>query len=325
MKIGDIEIQGHVVLGPMAGITNLAYREFMKPFGVGLSYSEMISDCGISYQNEKTYTYLATSSIDRPVGLQLFGFSIEHTLKAISIIEKKADYDILDINLGCPVPKVTKTGAGSSWLRHPKELFEYMKAVCKASSKPVTAKIRLGWDQDSINVFEIVDLLQKAGVKAISIHCRTKAQGYSGQADYEAIRGLKEKMTVPLIISGDIFSLEKAIEAVQITKADAVMVARGGEGNPFLITQINHWFETGEKLPSPTLDQQIDYAEQYAKKLIELKGEATAIKELKGIVPHFLSGFPGYKKVRNEIAIYTNSSKQLFALLEGIKSRGGCR
>jgi nifR3 family TIM-barrel protein len=324
MKIGDIEIKGHVVLGPMAGVTTLAYREFMKPFGVGLSYSEMISDCGIDYGNAKTMDYLKTSKEDRPIGLQLFGFSAENTVKAIAYLEDHADYDILDINLGCPVYKVVKTGAGSAWLKHPDDLFSYMKAVCTASHKPVTAKIRLGWDETSINVLTIAPMLEQAGVKAITVHCRTSKQGYTGTADYAAIKDLKNKLTVPLIVSGDIFTPEDAKKAVEVTKADAVMVARGGLGNPFLVTQINQILDTGKYDPHPDVITQVNYAEDFAKRLIALKGSYIGVRECRGLIPHFFSGFPGYKKIRAEIAMNIQTESDLLALLEGIKKRQGC-
>lgn len=324
LQVKNIELSARVVLGPMAGITTLAYREFMKPFGVGLSFSEMISDCGIDYNNQRTYEYLATSNKDHPVGLQLFGFKKENTVNAISIIERKADYDILDINLGCPVTKVVKTGAGSAWLKDLDRLKEYMQAVCAASSKPVSAKIRLGWDEENINVFQVSKLLEEAGVSFLTVHCRTRSQGYSGEADYDAIAGLKETLSIPLCVSGDIFSLDKAKEALAKTKADCVMVARGAVGNPFLITQIAHYLETGESLPDPSVVQQAEWAKEFANMLIDLKGEFTAIKELRGIIPKFFSGFPGYKKVRNEIAMNTYSKERLFAVLEGIQKRERC-
>lgn len=315
MKIGDVEIKGKVVLGPMAGITSLPYREFMKGFGVALSYSEMISDCGLIYGNEKTEEYVATSSSDRPVGLQLFGHSAEHAVKGIAILEKIASYDILDINLGCPVHKVVKTGAGSAWLKNPPALYDYMKAICEASHKPVTAKIRLGWDDNSINVFEVAPMLEKAGVKAITVHCRTSTQMYSGKADYHKIAGLKEKLSVPLIISGDIFSVDDVKCALEVSEADMVMVARGAVGHPFLVKQIDTYLTTGEILPDPALKQQVEYALTFAKMLVEDKGEDVAIRQLKGIIPHFLSGFPGYKKVRLAITQEISSLKQLEALL----------
>ena len=320
MNIGGIEIKGKVVLAPMAGVTSLAYREFMKPFGVGLSYSEMISDCGIAFGNRRTYEYLETSEIDHPVGLQIFGYSADIAEKAIAIIEKEATYDILDVNLGCPVYKVTKTGSGSSWLRKEEELEEYIRRIVVASHKPVTAKIRLGWDDDSINVFSVAERLQRAGVAAIGIHCRTKAQGYAGKANYEAIRGLKSKISVPLIVSGDIFNAQDAKAAVEITGADMVMVARGGLGHPYLVTQINALLEEGVELPDPSLEQQVEYAKRFSEMLIALRGETVAIKELRGLIPHFFAGFPGYKATRNQIATRTNSKKDLFLTLNGILS-----
>ena len=319
MKIGNLEIDGRVILGPMAGVTSLAYREFMKPFGVALSFSEMISDCGIAYENQRTYDYLKTSELDHPVGLQLFGFNAKNTLKAIEIIEREAIYDVLDINLGCPVHKVTKTGAGSAWLRDVPKLEDYMTAVCQASSKPVSAKIRLGWDAHSINVFEVSKALERAGVKLIAVHCRTKEQGYSGKADYEAIRGLRSQLSIPLVVSGDIFTLEDAIESVNITDADAVMVARGGIGNPRLVQQIDHYFRTGEKLPDATVAEQLQYARTYANQLIALKGEAMAIRELKGILPHFFSGFPGYKRIRLSFTTSMNSVQEMEAIFRGVE------
>ncbi|MDY5441293.1 MAG: tRNA dihydrouridine synthase DusB [Candidatus Enteromonas sp.] len=324
LSIGNIVLPSRVVLGPMAGITTLAYREFMKPFGVGLSFSEMISDCGIDYENRRTYEYLATSDIDRPVGLQIFGFSEENSVKAVQIIQKQADYDFLDINLGCPVTKVVKTGAGSAWLKNPEALEEYVRAIVEVSEKPVTAKIRLGWDEDSINVEEVSHRLENAGVSLLSIHCRTRSQGYSGKANYEAIAGLKETLKIPLCVSGDIFSLKDAKRALEVTHADAIMVARGAVGNPYLVTQIKHYMETGEELPNPDVVQQAKWALEYSQKLIDLKGEFVAVRELRGIIPHFFSGAPGYKKVRNEIAMNTYSKEQLFRVLNGIILRGNC-
>jgi len=319
MKIGDLEIDGKVILGPMAGITSLAYREFMKPFGVALSFSEMISDCGIAYENQRTYDYLKTSEIDHPVGLQLFGFDIKNTAKAIEIIQNSAVYDILDLNFGCPVHKVTKTGAGSSWLRDVAALKEYASAICAVSTKPVSAKIRLGWDSRSINVFEVSHALEEAGVKLITVHCRTKEQGYSGQADYSAIKGLREELSIPLVVSGDIFTLEDAIKSVNETNADGVMVARGGVGNPHLVKQIGHYFRTGERLPDATVAEQLSYARQYASLLIAIKGEAIAIRELKGILPHFFSGFPGYKRIRLSFTTNMNSVADMEAIFHGVE------
>lgn len=320
MKVGNIELSGVVFLAPMAGVTNLAYREFMKPFGVALAYSEMISDCGLIYGNKETYKYLDTSAYERPVALQIFGGTKETLLKALEIIEsRKDDYDFIDVNLGCPVPKVTKTGAGSAWLKREDELFDMMSSLVKASKKPVTAKIRIGWDEQSINVERIATILQDAGVSLIAIHPRTRNQLYSGVANYERIKDIKKLLHIPLVISGDIFTLESAIEAQKLTNADGIMIARGAMGNPYLITQIDHYFKTGEILPRISLNQQLEYLKEYANKLIDLKGEDVAIRELRGIAPHFLKGYPNLKKHRVKLTTEMTSLNDLLNIIDDIK------
>lgn len=321
MKIGSIEISTPVVLGPMAGVTTLAYRDFMKPFGVGLSFSEMISDCGIFYGNAETYTYLATSKKDRPVGLQLFGSNPEISAKAISILENKADYDLLDINLGCPVYKVTKTGAGSAWLKHPQELYAYMRSVVAASHKPVSAKIRLGWDEKSINFAEVSDLLVKAGISFLTIHARTSKQMYMGEANFAPLKDFGKNLPIPLCVSGDIFTPEKAIEVMKTTGASFVMVARGGLGNPRLISNINHLYLGEAKEADPTVNEEVEWARDFAARLVEQKGEKVALMQLRGLIPHFFSGFPGYKKIRAEIAMNIKTFDDLTRILDGIEKR----
>lgn len=316
-KIGNIEIKSHVVLGPMAGVTFLAYRDFMKSFGVGLSVTEMVSDCGLIYENKTTLDYIKTSDDDHPCAIQLFGSSAETLCKAIDIVlEHNSNFEMFDINLGCPVPKVTKTGAGSALLKDPKKLEEIMTAVVKHSTKPVTAKIRLGWNQDSINVFENVKALEKAGVAAIAIHARTTKQGYSGKAQYEIIKNLGSQMKVPLIISGDIFTLEDAINALEITKATAVMVARGGVGNPYLITQINHYLETGEKLDNVSLETNLNNLVKLTDMAIKEKGEYRAMMIMRGIAPKFLNSYPDMKTVKSELAQQLTTRESLMKIIE---------
>lgn len=320
-KIGDLEICSRVVLGPMAGITSLSYREFCKPFGVGLSYTEMVSDCGLSYGNIKTIDYIKTSKIDHPVGIQLFGSNIDITLDAIKIIEESGTpYDVLDINLGCPVGKVTRSGAGSAWLKNPNQLFTYMSKICESSQKPVTAKIRLGWDENNINVYEIVQLLEKAGVKAITIHARTTSQMYTGKARFEIIKDIGKTMRVPLIVSGDIFSLSDAMNAIDITGATAVMVARGGVGNPTLILQINEYLSNNRIISNSSLIEQCEYLEKYSKMIINEKGEYQAIKILRGIAPKFFLNYPNTKAFRVKLAQMINSKEDLFNIIKEIKS-----
>lgn len=316
-KIKDIEVNGNVVLAPMAGITNIAYREFMKPFGVAVSYTEMVSDCGLIYKNQETYRYLETSDLEHPVGIQLFGGSKETLLSAIEILENtKVSYDFIDINLGCPVPKVTKQNAGSAWLKDEDALFDMMQALVKKSKKPITAKIRLGWDDEHINFKNVVKLLELAGVSMIAIHSRTKKAMYTGVAHHELLKGLKETMSVPLVISGDVFSLEDAIEIQKMTHADAIMVARGGLGNPFLIRQIDHYYRTGEKLPPPSLKENLQYLERHYLYLKKLKGEKVAICELRGIAPHYLKGYPYMKGFRYLLSAKMETEEDFYQILK---------
>ena len=321
MDIKGIKTDGRVILGPMAGITTLAYREFMKPFGVALSVSEMISDCGINYKNPRTMSYLATSQKDRPVALQLFGFSKENTKNAIAILEANADFDMLDINLGCPVHKVTKTGAGSAWLKEPEKLYDYMREIVRTSHHPVSAKIRIGWDSSSINVREISSVLEKAGVSLLTVHARTAVQGYSGSPNWEAISNLGDSLSIPLCVSGDIFTPEAAMKALNIAKASYVMVARGGVGNPELITNINRVLNGEEPLEPPSPKKQAEYAKEFALKLKEEKGDYIASLDLRGILPSFFKGFKGFKKIRTEIALHTKTFDDEMRVIDGVISR----
>ncbi len=319
-RIGNVEIKGKVVLAPMAGITSLAYRDFMKPFGVSLSVTEMVSDCGLIYENAKTLDYIKTSESERPVAIQLFGNDAETIIKAMKICEEKnKNFDIFDINLGCPVPKVTKAGSGSALLKNPAKLKDMFIKICKATTKPVTAKIRLGWSNDSINFMENIKALEEAGVAAIGIHARTTAQLYSGKPQYELLKDLREKMSVPLMVSGDIYTLDDAINALEITKADAVMVARGGVGNPQLVRQIDQYFKNGERLPNSSLEENLKYLVEFTDMLIAEKGEYRAMSILRGIAPKFLDGFPNMKKYKNLLAQSLSTRASLDRILSEIR------
>ncbi len=321
-KIKELEIPGKVVLGPMAGITNVAYRRLMKPFGVSLCYTEMVSDCGLIYHNEETFRYLVTEEEERPVGIQLFGGTKETLLKGLMVLkETKAKYDFIDVNLGCPVHKVTKTGAGSAWLKRPQELYEMMKEFVSQASCPVTAKIRIGWDFDSINYRKVIQLLEQAGVAMIAIHTRTRAELYGGKAHHDWLKNIRQEMHVPLVISGDIFTLEDAIAAQRITGADGIMVARGSLGNPYLITQIERYFATGEKLPKVSLIENLSYLKRHYLLLKELKGEKVAIQEMRGIAPHYLKGYADTKAFRMQLATQIKDESDFFSLLSKIEKK----
>ena len=324
-QIGDIKFKSKVVLAPMAGYTSLGYREFYKPFGVGYSVTEMISDSGIVFHNQNTIDYLKTSKLDRPVAIQLFGSNIDTTLKAIDIInnELKIEYDFLDLNFGCPVSKVVNSHAGSYHLKDLDKLYDYVSKIVEHSKKPVTAKIRLGYDNNHINVIDTVDVLTKAGVKAIAIHARTKQEMYSGLPHYEYLKDLGLKMKIPLIISGNIFTLDDAIKAMDITKANAVMVARGGLGNPFLVKQIDTYFSKKIKLDSVDPLMNIKYCLSLADKLIEEKGEDKAMMIYRSIAPHFIKNIPGAKKYRMALSQNLLTRKDLEYVLNDISKEIG--
>ena len=320
--IGGIPIEGVVLLGPMAGVTSLSYREFMKPFGVALSFSEMVSDCAIVYGNKKTEGYFKTSLLDRPVALQLFGSDPEISAKAVGILESKAEYDLLDLNFGCPVHKVTKTGAGSSFLKDTARLYAYARAVVSSSHKPVTAKIRLGYDLEHVNFRENAAALVAAGVALLTIHSRATSELYSGKAHHDWLKGFGEELSIPLCISGDIFAPEDAIAAMKVTGASYVMVARGGLGNPQLVSNINLLVAGKETLPAPSLHEEVGFARDFMYRLIKEKGERVAVKELRGLLPHFFRGFRGYKKIRNDIATLCYTASDLEKVLARVEASG---
>ena len=311
LKIGNIELESNIILAPMAGITNLAYRRLLKPFGCGLVVSEMISDFALIYSNKETFEMIKDDKEEHPLAIQLFGGSASSLKEGARILCNRANFDILDINLGCPVPKVVKENAGSSWLKkgREEELFETIKGVVEVSSKPVTCKIRLGWDEDSINVVEICKILEKAGVAAIAVHGRTRSQFYAGNADYEWIRKAKEAISIPLIANGDIRSIDDAIKVIETTKCDGIMIGRGALGNPFLITQIDHYLKTGERLLDQTLEERILNMKKHYTYLKELKGEHRASSEMRGLASHYISSFPNSKKYRYKLTQIKNEEE----------------
>lgn len=296
----------------MAGITSFGYRQFMKSFGVDVSITEMISDCGLIYDNEQTLAYLKSAKSERPLGIQLFGSTIENLEKAAQIIMEKAEnYDFIDLNLGCPVPKVTKNGAGSALLKNPKKIGEIVRRLVDIANVPITAKIRLGWDDEHINFLEVISELETAGISMVAIHARTTKQLYSGKPKWNLLEGLGQKMKVPLVVSGDIYSLEDAIKAIESTGAKGVMVARGGIGNPRLIAQIHEYYSSGKKLPDAIYIEQANYALELAREMIKDKGEETAMRIYRSIGPRFFVGFPNSKNMRAAIATSVSTYRDL--------------
>lgn len=301
-NLKNIVVKGSVVLAPMAGITSFGYRKYLNSFGVGLCYTEMVSDMGLIYGNKETFTYIDFPKTDIPTGVQLFGENPENLAKALLICEKfNPNIDFYDINMGCPVPKVTKTGAGSALLKDPKKCGDIIRALKAVSDKPITAKIRIGVDKSHINFMEVIEELEKAGVDLIAIHPRTAKEMYGGEPHYDLVKDLRSKMSVPLVISGNIFTVEDAKKALEITGADAVMVARGAIGNPLLITNINNALTDKDYVES-SLEKQIDYCKQLAISIIEEKGEDVAMRIYRGISTHFFASYPDSKKVKNRLS-----------------------
>ena len=314
-KIRDIVIPNQLVLAPMAGNTNEAFRIICKEMGCGLVMAEMVSDKAIGFKNVKTIKMTKVNPIEHPISMQIFGADIESLVNAAKFIDLKSDADIIDINMGCPVNKVAKkSGAGASLLQDPNKVYEIVKSVVEAVSKPVTVKIRLGWDSDHINCVEIAKLCEKAGASAITLHARTRAQMYSGKADWEWIKKVKEAVSIPVVGNGDIVDIESAKKMLEYTGCDAIAIARGALGNPFLFREIKAALD-GNDIPSrPTHEELYDTIVKHYNLLLELKGEHLAMLEMRSHVAWYLKGMPGSSKIKDECNHHTNFDEVLAIL-----------
>lgn len=314
-KIGDVEIKNRIVLAPMAGISNSAYRRIIKEMGAGLIYAEMVSDKAIVYGNQKTFDLLKMREEERPIAQQIFGSDEKSFVEAAKTIVQTMRPDILDINMGCPVPKVAvRAQAGSALLKNPEKIYDIVKSVCEAVDIPVTVKIRSGWDEKSINAVEVAKLCEKAGAKAIAIHGRTRAQGYSGKADWNVIKAVKDAVTIPVIGNGDVTSPEDFKRMLDETGCDAVMIGRGVLGNPWLIKEINEYMETGEVKTRPTNREKIDMVKKHYELLLEDKPEGLALLEIRSHAIWYLKGMPGSAEIKNKICA-SKSSEEIFSIL----------
>lgn len=318
-KIGNYEIKGKIVLGPMAGFTSEGYRKYLNSFGVDVCVTEMVSDMGLIHGNQETKNYVTYNKDKALTGVQLFGHDPECLAKAaLKALEINKDIEFFDVNMGCPVPKVVKTGAGSALLDNPDIIKDIIVKIKETTGLPVTAKIRLGYN--SVNVFDTIKVLEDAGVDAIAIHARTRKEYYYGSPNFEILRDVRKQMKVPLIISGNIYTIDDALTALEITGADAVMVARGGIGNPFLITQLKTYFETGERLENPSFEEQEQYCLKLAKSMIEEKGEKKAMAIYRSIAPKFFLGYPNAKALRTKLATSLFTYQTLLDILQEYKS-----
>ena len=298
VKIGAFTFDDPVFLAPMAGVTDTAYRVIAHDMGCPLAFAEMVSSQGIHYRNEHTMKMLRTEAGERPIAMQIFAKSAAMAAEAAAYIEELGTADILDFNMGCPAPKVVKNGEGSALMREPKKAEEILTAVRRATKLPFTVKMRLGWDDTSRNAVEIARMAEAVGVDAVAVHGRTREQFYSGNADYAAIAEVKRAVNIPVIVSGDIRRPADLARALDITGADAVMIGRGAQGNPWIFPQLIHWLRTGDELPPPTLTERAQVILRHLGLLVGYKGEYIGIREMRKHAAWYTRGLKGSAELR---------------------------
>lgn len=316
-KIGNIEIKNNVVLAPMAGICNSAERRIAKEMGAGLVYAEMVNDKAIVYENAKTIDMLYMTDRERPISQQIFGSDVSSFVKSAKIVYEKMKPDIIDINMGCPVPKVAVSAqAGAALLKDPSKIYEIVSSVAKAVPVPITVKIRSGWDKSSINAKEVAKICESAGASAICIHPRTRSQKYEGISDWNIIKEVKESVSIPVIGNGDIKTVYDAKRMIDETKCDAVMIGRALLGNPWLIRDIVSYLKDGT-LPKPvSKDEKIDMCIKHMNYLLEFKPEKVAILEMRSHIAWYLKSLKGSNEIKNMIFKSTTKKEVLDILNE---------
>lgn len=315
-KIGNIDIKNRIVLAPMAGISNTSYRKIIKEMGAGLIYAEMVSDKALCFSNEKTFDLLKMSEEERPIAQQIFGSDKESFIKAAQIIEEKMHPDIIDINMGCPVPKVAvRAQAGSALLKNPDKVYEIVSSVVKAVTVPVTVKIRSGWDEKNINAVEIAKKCEEAGASAITIHGRTRAQGYSGKADWNIIKQVKEAVKIPVIGNGDVTSCYDAKKMIDETGVDAVMIGRGVLGNPWLIKECVDYLNDGKEPEEVSFVDKVQMMRKHYELLAQDKCEKLALLEIRSHIIWYLKGMPQSKEIKNKIC-QSKTTEDIFNIID---------
>ena len=298
MRIGDFEFAYPVFLAPMAGVTDTPYRILAREMGCPLVYSEMVSDKGINYRNEHTLNMLKTEPEERPMAMQLFGAEADSVAKAAEYVASLGCADILDFNMGCPAPKVVKNHEGSAMLKNPENAYRVLKALVGAVDMPVTVKLRIGWDKDSINIMEMAQLAQEAGVAAIAIHGRTREQFYRDQADWQIIGRVRESLRIPVIANGDVRNVQDMIKIRQVTGCEAVMVGRAAQGNPWIFRQLTEYLRSGAVLPGPTMDERKEVIIRHLDMLLKFKGAYIGPREMRKHATWYTKGIKGSAELR---------------------------
>ena len=314
MKIGNVQLDNEVFLSPMAGVTDLPFRLICKEKGCGMLYTEMINAKALCYDDENTKKMLKIEEEEHPIAVQIFGSDPEYMGKAAAIMNEYPN-EILDINMGCPAPKVVKNGDGSALMRNPKLAAEVLSSVVKNSKKPVTLKIRKGWDDDSVNAVEIAKIAEECGISALAIHGRTREQFYSGKPDWDIIAEIKQNINIPVIGNGDVFEVQDAVNMLEKTKCNAIMIGRGAQGNPWIFNRINHYMKTGEVLPEPTLEEKITTAIKHMNLAVAEHGEYVAVREMRKHIGWYLKGLKNSARYRDQINKITDY-KEVIAMLE---------
>lgn len=316
-KIQNIEIKNRIVFAPMAGVSDIAYRSIIKEMNPGLIYTEMVSNMGIVYNNQKTLDLLKINKEERPVSLQIFGSDIDSFVTSAKYIDKYIKPDIIDINMGCPVPKVAKKSqAGAALLKDPNKIYEIVKNVVDNVNRPVSVKIRAGWDENNINCVEVAKIIEKAGAACICLHARTRAQGYSGKANWELIKKVKENVTIPVIGNGDINTIYDAKEMLNKTNCDAVMIGRATLGNPWIIKECVEYIENGNILEKPTYIDKIEMIYKHFKLLKKYKSEKVALLEIRQHALWYLKGLKNNAIIKSKISTIKDETELLNILEE---------
>lgn len=320
MKIKNVEIKNKIVIAPLAGYTNMSYRRIMREMGAGLVYSEMISARGLVYENDKTFELTKTTDVDHPISMQLFSGDVDSLTQAAIIIDRETDADIIDINMGCPVRKVIKANSGSCLLRDKDLIYEMVSSVVQNVSKPVSVKIRAGWDHTSINAAEVARTIEEAGASLIAIHGRTKSDLYTGKVNLDYIKLVKDAVNIPVIGNGDIRSIEDAKKMFEYTGVDMIMVGRGSLGNPWLIRDLVDYFDEKPLMGPPTSIDRIQMCEKHFNYLLEEKIEKLAVLEMRSLASWYLKGIENGKQYKQKL-INMLRKEEIFDLLKEIKEK----